>query len=250
MGDFGKFSLLKSLFGNTNHKIGVIWYLFPDELHNNDGGHTNYVDKQSFLDCDKNLCEILKKVLAGERSVAALEKAGLLPGNTVFFSEQLDFHLRYSSQSHIDKEERECRRKDWLKNANQSVSNCKVLFLDPDNGLQIASCPKINQMKSGKFAYYSEISVLAKDKHVCIIYHHLNRHKNHGTHSVQIKTRVSELREQINPSSQIFALRFRPYSPRAYFILTDSQEEPPIKNKIYNFLQSQCGKHWDSYVVG
>jgi hypothetical protein len=250
VGDFGKFSLLKFLFSNTNHKLGVIWYLFPDELHNNDGGHTHYVDEHRFLDCDKDLCERLKGVLTGKRSVAKLEKAGLLPGNTVFFSEKLNFHLRYSSQNHIDKEERERGRKDWLKNANQSVSKCKVLFLDPDNGLQISSCPKINQMKSGKFAYYSEISVLAKDKHVCIIYHHLNRHKKHGTHLAQIRTRVSELRKHINPSGQIFALRFWPYSPRAYFILTDSQDETPIKNKIHNFLKSQYGKHWDSYTVG
>lgn len=250
VGDFGKFALLRSLFGNASHRIGVIWYLFPDESHNNDGGHIDYADKKSFLDCDKDLCERLKKVLAGKRSVASLEKAGLLPGNTVFFSELLDCHLRYSSQSRKDKEERECRRKDWLKNANQSVSNCKVLFLDPDNGLQIASCTKINQMKSGKFAYYSEISVLAKDKHVCVIHHHLNRHKNHGTHSNQIKTRVGKLREHIKPSGQIFALRFRPYSPRAYFILTDSQEETPIKKRIHNFLQSPCGKHWDSYEAG
>lgn len=251
VGDFGKFALLRSLFGNTKHRIGVIWYLFPDEDHNNDGGYVDYVDKQNFLDCDQDLCKILRKVLAGERSVSSLEKTGLLPSNTVFFSDVLDSHLRYPSQSHKDKDERECGRKDWLKNATQSVSNCKVLFLDPDNGFEIASCPKINQKKSGKFAYYSEISALAKDKHVCVIYHHLNRHKNHGTHSSQIKSRISELRNRINPSGQIFALRFRPYSPRAYFILTDSTEETLMKKTIHDFLQSPCGKqHWDSYETG
>jgi len=250
VGDFGKFALLRYLFVNTSHKIGVIWYLFPDESHNNDGGHIGYVNERRFLDCDKDLCERLKKVLAGKRSVASLEKAGLLPDDTVYFSELLDFHLRYSSQSHKDKEERELRRKDWLKNANQSILDCNVVFLDPDNGLQIASCPKINQIRSGKFSYYSDISVLSKDKHVCVIYHHLNRHINHGTHSDQIKTRVGELREQIKPTGQIFALRFRPYSPRAYFILTDSQEESTMKKRIRDFLQSPCSKHWDSYEEG
>ena len=239
--------MLKSLFGDTNHILGVIWYLFPDELNNNDGGHTDYVDKQNFLDCDKELCKILKKVMEGKRSVSALEKAGLLPGNTVFFSKKLDFHIRYSSQSHIDKVKRESSRNNWLKNANQSVVNCDVLFLDPDNGLEITSCKKLNQMRSGKFAYYSEISVLAKNKHVCIIYHHLNRY---GTHSLQIKTRVDELRKQVNPSGQIFALRFWPYNPRAYFILTDSQSETNIKYSIDNFLQTKCSKFWDFYTVG
>lgn len=244
VGDFGKFSLLKFLFGDTNYKIGVIWYLYPDESHNADGGHTDYVDRQAFLDYDKELCEKLKNVLP-ERSVKKLEKAGLLPGNTVFFSEKLDF---YSSQNNID--ERACLRKEWLNKAVQSVSSCNVLFLDPDNGLEIKSCPKINQMKSGKYAYYSEIEVLAKDKNVCVIYHHLNRHKNHGKHSDQIESRIRELREQVKPSGQIFAIRFRPYSPRAYFIITDSNEKITIKNRIKDFLDRQSGEHWDLYREG
>jgi len=55
VGDFGKFALLRYLFSNANYKIGVIWYRFPDESHNNDGGQIDYVNKSSFLDCDKYL---------------------------------------------------------------------------------------------------------------------------------------------------------------------------------------------------
>jgi hypothetical protein len=251
VGDFGKFALLRYLIGNVRHRIGVIWYRFPDESHNNDGGHIDYINQQRFLDCDRDLCERLQKVLNGKRSVASLEQAGLLPNNTVYFSELLDFHLTYSSQSREDKEEREARRKDWLKRANQNVLKCNVLFLDPDNGLQIASCNKINQMKSGKFAYYSEIELLTRGKDVCVIYHHLNRHKIYGTHKDQIESKVGELRERIRPSGKVFALRYWPYSPRAYFILTNSLEENSTRTKIHDFLKSPCGKkHWNSYTEG
>lgn len=250
VGDFGKFALLRYLFANGSYRIGVIWYLFPNESHNNDGGHIGYAHERRFLDCDNDLGESLQKVLAGKRSVASLEKAGVLPAKTVYFSELLDFHIRHPSQTHEDKGARENGRIDWLTNANQRVSDCNVLFLDPDNGLQIASCQKMNQMKSGKFAYYSEISVLAKDKQACVIYHHLNRHRKHGTHSNQIRTRVCELREYINPSGRIFALRFQPYSPRAYFILTNIQKEGFVKKRISDFLRSPCGRHWDSYEEG
>jgi len=185
--------------------------------------------------------------LSGKRSVASLEKARLLPSNTVYFSELLDFHQKYSSQNNKDKEEREVRRKDWLKKAIQSVSDCNVIFVDPDNGLQIASCPKINQMRSGKFAYYPEIMELAKGKELCVIYHHLNRHKMHGTHESQIRIRAGELREQIKPTRKVFALRYRPYSPRAYFILTSKSEEIRIRKNLNNFLYSSYGQHRDSY---
>jgi hypothetical protein len=247
VGDFGKFALLRYLIGNASHRIGVIWYRFPDESHNNDGGHIDYINQQRFLDCDRHLCEQLQTVLNGRRSVASLEQAGLLPSNTVYFSELLDFHLTYSSQSREDKEEREARRKEWLKDANQSVFKCNVLFLDPDNGLQIASCNKINQMKSGKFAYYSEIELFARGKDVCVIYHHLNRH---GTHKAQIESKVGELRKHIKPSGMVFALRYQPYSPRAYFILTNSFKKDSIRARIHDFLKSPCGKHWDSYKEG
>jgi len=217
VGDFGKFSLLQRLFGNAQNLIGVIWYLFPDESHNDDGGHIDYLENRGFLGCDKHLCEKLSEVVYGNRSVAALERAMLLPANTIYFSERLNFHLRFPSQSQKDREERKERRTQWLERAVFAVSKCNVLFLDPDNGLQISSCPKTSQVKSGKFAYYSEISRLSKDKDAIVVYHHLGRKRRH-VH--QISTRAVELRQHIDTTGTIFALRYRPYSPRAYFILT------------------------------
>lgn len=247
VGDFGKFSLLRYLLDNTEHNLGVIWYLFPNESHNTDGGHIDYFTKLSFLHCDKYLCEMLSNVVSGTRSVAALEKGGLLPDNTVYFSERLDFHLHYPSQRKQDREARQIKRIEWLNQAVIKTSKCKAIFLDPDNGLQISSCQKIDQLKSGKFSYYSEIAELTKDKAISIIYHHLNRHKHHGTHENQIRTRAAELRKFINPTGAIFALRYWPYSPRAYFILTAKSEGKRTLESIVNFLRGSNGRFWDSY---
>lgn len=246
VGDFGKFSLLRGLFGVSDYKIGVIWYLFPDESHNDDGAHIDYLRKRDFLHCDKELCEKLSSIVHNTRSVAALEKEGLLPTGTVYFSDRLDFHLKYPSQNQKDRKERQAKRKEWLEKAIMRVSKCNVIFLDLDNGLEIPSYPKISQMKSGKFVYYSEISELAENKCTIVIYHHLNHHKKHGTHENQIRTKVNELRERIDPTGTIFALRYRPYSPRAYFILT-AKSEKRIRESILNFLGSSYGKHWDFF---
>jgi hypothetical protein len=244
VGDFGKFSLLRYLFGNSQNRIGIIWYLSPDESHNGDGGHIDYLTNRGFLACDKYICEKLSAVVRGTRSVAALEKTGLLPANTVFIRERLDFHLKFPSQRQIDRQERKERRTQWFKGAVLGVSKCSVVFLDPDNGLQIPSCSNTSQVKSGKFAYYSEVLELAKDKNVTVIYHHLGRN---GTHVDQISTRVFELREHIDPTGTIFALRYWPYSPRAYFILTAKSEEKRIRENLLSFVHSSYGKYWDSY---
>jgi hypothetical protein len=42
-------------------------------------------------------------------------------------------------------------------------------------------------------------------------------------------------------------LRYRPYSPRAYFMVAAKSEDTRLKEKLLSFLQSGYGKHWDSY---
>ncbi len=247
VGDFGKISLLRYLFGNSNDRIGMVWYLFPDETHNGDGGHIEYITDHGFLNCDKQLCEKLSAVVYTNRSVKGLEKAGILPANTVYFSERLNFHLDHPSQSQVDKKQRDEKRRDWLRKAAMKVSGCNAVFLDPDNGLQIPSCPKISQIRAGKFAYYFEVAELAKNKMATVIYHHLNRHKKHGNHENQIRTRTAELREHLSPTGTIFALRFWPYSPRAYFILTHPSEEGQMRERLLGFKQSRYGRYWDFF---
>jgi hypothetical protein len=244
VGDFGKFSLLRYLFGDSHDRIGVIWYLFPDESHNDDGRHIDYLTDRGFLACDKRLCDKLSAVVHGNRSVSALEKAGVLAADTVYFADRLNFHIQFPSQKQETRRERKEKRRQWLERAVLKVSNCNVVFLDPDNGLQIPSCSKTSQLRSGKFAYYSEISELTKGKDVTVIYHHLGRN---GSHADQIRAKTAELRKRIDPSGTIFALRYRPYSPRAYFILTAKSESIRIKDRLQSFIRSSYGAYWDSY---
>jgi hypothetical protein len=244
VGDFGKFSLLQYLFGESGDRIGVIWYLFPDESHNGDGGHVDYLKNDGFLSCDRNLCEKLSAVVHGDRSVAALEKVGLLPANTVCFSERLDFHLIFLSLCHKDRQKREESRKKWFAEALSTISNCNIAFLDPDNGLQIPSCSKTSQIKAGKFTYYSEVSALSANKDITVIYHHLGRR---GTHADQISARIVELRQCIDPTATIFALRYRPYSPRAYFIVAAASQDARVRERLLSFTESGYGRYWDSY---
>jgi len=247
VGDFGKFSLLRSLFDRASDSLGVVWYLFPDESNNNDGKFTNYIEKQEFLSCDSDLISKLISVLNGERSVHALETNNILKSNTIYFSEKLDFHIKYPTQKKSDKETRLSKRHEWLKNAAQAVYPCNILFLDPDNGLEIESCKKMNLMKSGKYVYYSEIKELSVGKHACVIYHHLNRNKKHKD---QIESRIKDLREKIDSTGKIFTLRYKPYSPRVYFIISKKEIETQLKDKIQRFMNGPYCKFWDNYYEG
>ena len=248
VGDFGKFGLLNKLFADTKWKVGVIWYLYPDENHNDDGRHIEYLARDEFIACDHKLSKKLSYIVqSGDRSVNALEKIGVLKSGSVYFDECLDFYYRFPGQTKTNKKIRSVLRQKWLSKAIEKTKNCNALFVDPDNGLEVASCPKINQAKSGKYIYYSEVKSLFEGKDVLVIYHHLNRHKKHGSHKQQIERRAKELKFRIAGDNKVFALRFKPYSPRAYFILCRSGRTDEIRNNLNEFLNHAWGRYWDSY---
>jgi len=43
VGDYVKLSILRGLSGER--RIGIAWWLFPDESHNRDGRHLGYLDQ-------------------------------------------------------------------------------------------------------------------------------------------------------------------------------------------------------------
>lgn len=245
VGDFGKLSLLRFLFHDPQYRIGIIWYLFPNESYNEDGRHIEYLSNRKFLEVDEDVCRRLSVVVNNDRSVGALENSGLFPPNTIYFSEALDFHLTFPSQKQIDRENREEGRGQWLEKAITVVSACNVLFLDPDNGLETSSCSGTSRLKSGKYAYYSEIGEFAKGKDATVVYHHLSRT---GTHMDQISRRIDALRQEVGLDNKIFALRYWPYSPRAYFILAAKSEENKMRRRLLEFLGSRFGKFWDCFL--
>ncbi len=199
IGDYSKFVLLRKLFPSSDYKIGLVWYLYPDESHNDDGRHVGYVHKGEYIECDPELIIGLSNVISGERSIRELEGANLLPKETVYFSDPLDFHILFPLQTKEQKNLRHELRIKWLDSAYKTVGSCDVVMLDPDNGLEIKSCPKINQSKSGKFAYYQDVQQFFSLGNVCVIYHHLNRI---GSHESQIELRAKELKEKVVTATQ------------------------------------------------
>jgi hypothetical protein len=244
VGDFGKFSLLRSVFASDSNKIGIIWYKFPDEDHNRDGLHVSYLEDSKYKICDNELIEKLSLVVSVDRTISKLEALRLLPGNTVYYSAELDFHLLHPGQTKLAKDTRRDKRMQWLQQATNSANECNIVFIDPDNGLEIQSIPNIHQINSGKYAYYSEVAELFKNKDACIIYHHMNMN---NSHQEQIKFRTQELKDKIVKEGSVFALRFSPYSPRAFFMCVSQQAAPAIRDKIHSFVSDVCGKGWDTY---
>ncbi len=75
------------------HKLGVAWYLYPDESHNEDGKHTDYLTKpEKWRYLDPALFDELEAIVhSNRRAVLHIEKSCLL-NKTHFSSTPLAFN--------------------------------------------------------------------------------------------------------------------------------------------------------------
>lgn len=90
IGDFSKLGLLRRL-SNAGFTIGLNWYLTPNEIHNEDGKHIEYLyQPEQYRFLDSQLFDELKRIIDSERrEIVAMEKPEILKAE--FFSEFLAF---------------------------------------------------------------------------------------------------------------------------------------------------------------
>ena len=141
IGDYVKLAILRGL--TCEKRLGVVWWLFPDENHNTDGGHKEYLDREEkWKHFDPPLFESLLKIARDKnRDVRAIENAGILP-NATFASEFVPCETQHFST-------RPAERNSWLARIKEKVKECNLLFLDPDNGIASDGI-KLTQRRAGK----------------------------------------------------------------------------------------------------
>lgn len=77
-------------------------------------------------------------VLDGKRSINAVESLDVFSNKTRFYSELLNI------DPVLNFKERKNWRDQWHQNAMQSLNGCEIIFLEPDNGIEVRSVPIIS----------------------------------------------------------------------------------------------------------
>ena len=80
IGDYLKLGILRAL--SPGYRMGIAWWLYPDESHNRDGRHIGYLHRPDrWQHYDPKLFDALAQIVStGHRDIRALEEVGLLPG--------------------------------------------------------------------------------------------------------------------------------------------------------------------------
>jgi hypothetical protein len=158
--DYRKYGLLRCLQG-SGLGVTVSWMLTPDD-GGNDGKLTDYLDDpDSWRHHDPELFDALRKALSHPRHRKVGAATSFLKGAN-FVEDVLD--------GSVD------ARVAWFDRTVESISSTTLLFLDPDNGLEVASTGR-NTRGSEKYIHWEEVSVFWSIGASILIYQHFPRVK-------------------------------------------------------------------------
>jgi hypothetical protein len=184
IGDYVKLAILRQLA--TGRRLGVAWWLVPDESHNGDGGNRQYLKRPNkWKRFDPDLFEALLKIYKDkELDVCALENSVLLP-NAVFSRDRVPCEERPFAK-------RPEERWLWLQRMKVRFKDCGLLFLDPDNGIAPKSL-KPTQRRAEKSVFRDDIKELKQSRRAIVIYHHQTHRR--GGHLEEIRDLAKLLEE-------------------------------------------------------
>jgi hypothetical protein len=194
--DYRKYGLLRSLQSDGHGTLLVAWMLTPDD-GGRDGGLRSYLDAPViWRKYDIELFDGLGGMLrtATQPFVSLIKESGLLP------------RAKYYSSMVPD---RRFERDIWFKGLLRAASKADLVFLDPDNGIEVPSKP-IGRKGSSKYVSWQEIKILWDSGCSLLIYQHFTReHRDTFTRRL-----LFELREHTGaPFSEAFR------TPHVLFLL-------------------------------
>ncbi len=165
--DYNKYLLLSG-FSKVYDVIDVCWMLTTDD-YGRDGAKTQYLFDESKRK-DTLIYDYLKGlVISNIKNVSAIENGKIIPVRNYYHK---------------------------IQEVPSSPDLPELLFLDPDNGLEVKSIPP-SSPKSERYVYYSNIKPIIEQGCDVLVYQHYpraNREKYHLYRTQEIKSRIGDVR--------------------------------------------------------
>jgi len=215
IGDFVKYGLLRAIRGSR--RLGVAWYLHPDGGPAGDGRHTDYLQHRGeWRHLDAELFDALAKLIPDQRSVANIQNSGIL-GDGLFAADRLDIAA-------VRVRDRERWRQKWFDRTRSRLTDCDLVFADPDNGIIPDDRFNPRRQESAKRIPLFEAMGLAEGR-AAVVYHHNTRLK--GGHLNEILC----WKRHLPPGTM--AYYWRRVSNRTFFIINPDDE---MRQRLHEFV--------------
>ena len=223
--------------------LGVVWYLVPDEGHNQDGKYVQYLvpsarNQEQFRSCDPVLYDSLAGIVcSGRRSVASIREHDVLPSGTRCYDSLLNFDGLPGSGPGVQRQRAELRS-GWLEGAMESTALCELVFVDPDNGFEV----KVGayQKRGPKYVFFNELMPFSKRGQSLVVYHHMSRR---GSSTQQVRERLAQIEDRLGRGA--FALLYHRGSARAFFVIPVEGHEESLRSRAEIFLEGSWSRHFE-----
>ncbi len=249
-GDFGKYGLLQCLCAADAHgealRLGLLWYLVPDEAGSSDGKHTGYLrdtarNLRDYRECDPELWDKLRQLL-NRRNIKAIQEAGIVPPGTVFFEEPLAWPANLRANSDAGRTRRIEHRKAWWQRGFDKTRGCQLINFDPDNGLEVKSVPPHGR-KGPKYTFIDEVVPFYERGQSLVVYQHIGRIKG-MTAIKQAKSRLKQLRKATGAGSA-FAMHYHRGTARAYLVIPTEKHAKMLRRRAMKMCEGPWARHFD-----
>jgi hypothetical protein len=219
--DYRKYGLLRILQSKGGSKLLVAWMLTPNDVRN-DGNNRAYLkEPKKWKPYDPNLFDGLVELLHDqEPKVELIEGTPLLP--------DANYYSKIVPDNRLEREKRfECLLGD--------ASKADLVFVDPDNGIEVPSKP-LGRKDSSKYIYWGEIEAIWQQKCSILIYQHFPR-KPRDLFTQQI---LCELKKR---TSSPFVSAFR--TAHVVFLLVAQKKHA----EFYRSLVARFPAHWTGQIT-
>lgn len=152
--DFLKYALLRKLKQSLGLKLGINWYLTrPEEVDrpdNNDGEKRHHLTAPHWALIDHELFNVIRQFeLPSSRRLKHVGEWGLLPNDTVYFDEAVPASDRDG----------------WLRRSMETLAPASLVFMDPDNGFEVAS---MTRKTRPKYSLFEEAAAYANNNQAVV----------------------------------------------------------------------------------
>jgi hypothetical protein len=157
--DYLKYGILRRLEKESGLRLGVCWMLTPNDVRT-DGKFTSYLESpRNWRPYDDALFDVLSELVPLERHVRHVRERRVLQ-NALFFEDMIG--------------DARTARAAYFVRAQQSLTEAELIFFDPDNGIQVPSCP-VGRAGSSKYVMWDEIVSTYESGQSVLIYQHFPR---------------------------------------------------------------------------
>jgi hypothetical protein len=208
--DYRKYGLIDLIYKTFKEKILFVWML--TESNNNDGNRTGYLNEPSkYRGYNQELFDCIQTIVKNKKRDKDIKNILAVQNDSLFL--KYDFLSDFITDNLKEREE-------YFNTVYKQAKEHGLIFLDPDNGIEVPSC-KYGARNSSKYIYWNEIHNLYEMKKDILIYQHFPR--------IDRRSFVDNIKKQCN--TKIPEIKFIPIvTQNVLFILLTNKPNDLIGN--------------------